>query len=152
MHSTVQDMHCGTALYNCALPICVRCSLLCTGVLFTVHCLLFAVSSIYFVACSVIGEICSCAVLISNAVAAFWVSALGSGDHCLGRFVLPPNSRQLDKCQSSISVFVYFVFLLPVQQFSLPRPTAPNKRVNVCFYIFKFMIPTQIGTFVIIHA
>ena len=63
MHSTVQDMHCGTALYNCALPICVRCSLLCTGVLFTVHCLLFAVSSIYFVACSVIGEICSCAVL-----------------------------------------------------------------------------------------
>ena len=77
-----------------------------------------------------------CAVLISNAVAAFWVSALGSGDHCLGRFVLPPNanSSQLDKCQSSISVFVYFVFLLPVQQFSLPRPTAPNKRVNK--YVF----------------
>ena len=52
---TAQCRICTVAL----LYITVRCSLLCTGVLFTMHCLLFAVSSIYFVACSVNGEICS---------------------------------------------------------------------------------------------
>ena len=119
MHSTVQDMHCGTALYNCALPICVRCSLLCTGVLFTVHCLLFAVSSIYFVACSVNGEICSlCSVDFQCSGCILgectWKRRSLFGEICASSQQLQTRpTRQLDKCQSSISVFVDFVFLSP---------------------------------------
>ena len=146
-------MHCGTALYNCALPICVRCSLLCTGVLFTVHCLLFAVSSIYFVACSVNGEICSLCSVDFQCSGCILGECTWKRRSLFGEICASSKRQKLDKCQSSISVFVYFVFLLPVQQFSLPHPTASNKRVNMCFYIFEFMIQaTQIGTFVIIHA
>ena len=69
----------------------------------------------------------------------------GTRRSLFGRFVLPPptnnfNTRhptpQLDKCQSSICVFVYFVFLLPVQ---LKFSSSPlSKKDKVCILSFQF--------------
>ena len=71
--------------------------------------------------------------------AAFWATALWSNDHCLGDLCFLPKlqapTRHLDKCQSSISVFVYFVFLLPVPPIPNAARSTATKGGRFCVFL-----------------
>ena len=75
---------------------------------------------------------CVVCIVHFNAVGAFWVSARGRGDHCLGRFVLPPSFKpgQLASLTNAKVAFVYlcisYFSLLPVPQ-SLHGSQQKNK-------------------------
>ena len=75
---------------------------------------------------------------------AFWVSARGRRDHCLGRFVLPPNNFKPGQLASSTNAKVAFLYLcisyfsFLSTKFSWPPPTAPNKRIKLCVFRFQF--------------